>query len=410
MRRIVVVGASLAGHQAAAALRRLGYDGAVTVVGDEPHHPYDRFPLSKAYLAGRMGRRRLDLPELTTDPVPDVEWRFGERATGLDLAARAVTLSNGRAVEFDGLVVATGAQPSDAARVAGVEGAFTLRTVEDAQALRRVLRRRAQRVVVVGGGLIGAEVADTARARGHSVTLVDPADVPTTRSVGPDVAEHLLSLHRAAGIRVLRGRIQALDDQDGRVTGVLLDGGVRMPADVVVMATGTRPNVDWLQGSGLRTDRGLLCDDTLHAVGSDVVVAAGDVVRAPHPLLGEPVRVEHWQSTRDQADLAVANLLAGRADAQPFVDLPTFGTTIHGARVRLVGFAAGADSSRVLHGSLSSGEALLALGRDGCAIGIVSVNAHHLLPEATDRLRPGTPLGSLEAVARDDTPGVVAAL
>jgi 3-phenylpropionate/trans-cinnamate dioxygenase ferredoxin reductase subunit len=399
--RVVVVGASLAGHRAAAALRSLGYDGSLTVVGAEQHPPYDRFPLSKDYLAGRMSRRRLDLPDLARGSLPDVEWRFGAEATGLDLSTNTVRLDDGGSIGFDAVVVATGAEASGREQAEGVGGVFTLRTVEDAQALRRALRRRFARVVVVGGGLIGAEVAATAAERGHAVTLVDPGKLPTARSVGADVARLLLALHRAAGIEVVTGRMQALERLEGRVTGVVLDKGLRLPADVVLLATGTRPNVEWLRGSGLRTDRGLLCDATLHAAGSDIVVGAGDVVRAPHPLADEPVRVEHWHSTRHQADLAAANLLKGRAGAQPLVELPTFGTTIHGARVRLVGFAQGADTSRVLRGSVADGEALIGLARRGTVIGVVSLNAHHLLPGLTPLLRPGLSLGNLGAVVRD---------
>lgn len=265
MRRVAVIGASLAGHHAARTLRARGFDGAISVVGGERHRPYDRYPLSKGFLAGQTERRRLDLAD----------------------------------------------------------------------------------------------------------------DVPTSRTLGHLVARHLLGLHRAAGVHLrTRTRARGLEQQAGQVRGVVLDDGTVLPAGVVVMATGTRPNVDWLRDTGLDVAGGLDCRPTLHAVGSDQVVGAGDVVRVPHPLLGgAPLRVEHWASTREQAALAAENLLAGPADGRPLTALPEFGTTIHGARLRALGFPQAADSGRVVWGSLESGAAVVVLSRGGSAVAAISVNA-----------------------------------
>jgi len=396
MRRIVVVGGSLAGHRAAQALRGLGYDGQLTVVGSESHRPYDRFPLSKAFLT-----RLTDGAGLAIDGAPaDVVWRLGETATQLDLPGRQVILSDRTALRFDGLVVASGARPRDVALVEGVRGASVLRTVEDADEFRAVLECRTRRVVVVGGGLIGAEVAATAVAGGHHTTLVDPSDLPTARAVGGPVAEHLQRLHRAAGVHVhRRTRVRGLDVRAGVVTGVVLEDGSRLPADVVMMSTGTTPNVEWLQGSGLTVAGGLHCGATLHAVGTDRVVGAGDVVSAPQQLLdGESRRVEHWASTRDHADLAAANLLAGPEEARPLNALPTFGTTIHGARIRAVGFPQVADRSRVVWGSVETGRALVALGRGSQLVSVVSLDAHERLTPLVSQLRPGTSLDDLRSL------------
>jgi NADPH-dependent 2,4-dienoyl-CoA reductase/sulfur reductase-like enzyme len=373
VRRIVVIGASLAGHHAAQTLRARGYDGAVTVVGSEPHHPYDRYPLSKGFLTGETARPGLDI----AGDVPDVTWRLGETVTGVDLAGGRVILEHGGGLRFDGLIVASGASPRDAGSVAGVRGAFVLRTVEDAARLRGALAGAIRRVVVVGGGLIGAEVAATAVAAGHHTTLVDPATVPTSRTLGHLVAEHLCEQHRAAGVHLrTRTRVRRLDQEAGRVRGVVLDDGSTLAADVVVMATGTRPNVGWLRGTGIDVVGGLDCRPTLHAVGSDRVVGAGDAVRVPHPLLGgEAVRVEHWASTRHQAALAAENLLAGPDAGRPLTALPEFGTTIHGARIRGVGFPQLADHGRVVWGSLETGAAVVALERGGTAVAAISVNA-----------------------------------
>lgn len=397
MRRIVVVGGSLAGHRAAHALRGLGYDGQLTVIGSESHRPYDRFPLSKAFLA-----RQVDRVGLAIDGAPeDVVWRLGETATRLDLAGRQVFLGDRTSLRFDGLVVASGARPRDVVLVQGVRGAFVLRTVEDADAFRADLEARPRRVVVVGGGLIGAEVAAHAVARGHHTTMVDPSDLPTARAVGRPVAEHLQRLHRAAGVHVRRRtRMRELDVRAGAATGVVLEDGSRLPADVVMMATGTTPNVEWLQGSGLAISGGLECGPTLHARGSDRVVGAGDVVRAPQALLGgESPRVEHWASTLAHADLAAANLLVGPEEARPRAALPTFGTTIHGARIRAVGFPQVADRSRVVWGSVETGSALVALGRGSQLVAVVSLDAHERLTSMVSQLRPGSPLDNLQTVS-----------
>ncbi len=360
------------------------------MVGSEPHRPYDRFPLSKAFLT-----RRVDRAGLALDGAPDdVVWRLGETATQLDVAGRRVVLGNGSAVGFDGLVVASGARARDVALVQGVRGAFVLRTLEDADAFRADLETRPRRVVVVGGGLIGAEVAAHAVATGHDTTMLDPSDLPTVRAVGEPVAEHLLRLHRAAGVHVrARSRMRRLDVRAGAVSAVVLEDGTRLPADAVMMATGTRPNVEWLRGSGLPVSGGLECGPTLHVRGTDRVVGAGDVVRAPQTLLdGESPRVEHWASTLAHADLAAANLIAGREHARPLVALPTFGTTIHGARIRAVGFPQVADRSRVVWGSVETGGALVALGRGSRLVALVSLDAHERLASMASQLRPGTGL------------------
>jgi 3-phenylpropionate/trans-cinnamate dioxygenase ferredoxin reductase subunit len=372
MRRVVIVGGSLAGHHAAAALRGLGFDGSLVVLGAERHRPYDRFPLSKGFLTRDTSRPELDV----AGAVPDAVWRLGARATAVDLAGRTVVVDDREQIAFDGLVVASGARPRDLGSVDRVGGAF-----EDATLLRAALRGPARRVVVVGGGLIGAEVAATAVEHHHHTTLVDPSDVPTGRTLGRAVAEHLLTLHRSAGIDLRpRARARELDATDRLVRGVILDDGTCLPADIVVMATGTKPNVEWLAGSGLRTAGGLDCRATLHAVGSDRVVGAGDVVRAPHPLLGGgSARMEHWASTRQQAALAAENLLAGPASARPLTELPEFGTTIHGARIRAVGFPQLADRGEVVWGALEDGAAVVSLFRGPTAIAAVSVNATETL-------------------------------
>ena len=399
MRRIIVVGASLAGHQAARCLRDLGYDGDLTVLGAEVHRPYDRYPLSKAYLTGDLERRGLEIEPRDLD----VDWRLGQTATGLDLAGRYVTIDEADRAHFDGLVVATGSRPRLPFSIRrDVEGVFVLRTVEDGMALRAALAGGRSRLVVVGGGLIGAEVVSLASPAGHLTTLVDSSPVPTSRTLGLRVGEHLRSLHLANGVRLLSStRVSALDVKAGRVSGVHLHTGQRLDADVVVLATGTRPNIEWLQGSGLELSNGLSCRATLHANGSDLVVGVGDVVYAPHPALdGESVRLEHWASTRHQARIAATNLLVGPSSGCPQSELPVFGTTIQGAAIRVLGFPSHADDSEVVWGSIQDGEAIVAMRRRGRLVAAVAVNAREKLTLLQDRWERGTALPSQPAQPR----------
>jgi 3-phenylpropionate/trans-cinnamate dioxygenase ferredoxin reductase component len=386
LRRVVVVGASLAGHQVATRLRGLGYDGELTVFGAEAHQPYDRYPLSKTFLAGDV-----DEAGLAIEPGQlDIEWCLGQCVTGLDLPSRSITVDGGQRVPFDGLVVATGSRPRVPTSLRpGVDGVFVLRTLEDGAALRAALAAPQRRVVVIGGGLIGAEVASHAAAAGHLTTLVDSSPLPTARTLGSRVAAHLRTRHLEHGVTLLTvARLTDFDVRAGMVYGVRLDTGSRLDADVVVLATGTQPNTEWLHGSGLDLDDGLLCRPTLHAAGSDVVVGVGDVARAPHPLLeGEAVRVEHWASARHQASLAATNLLLRPAHGHAQSEPPVFGTTIHGAAVRGIGFPSKADSSDVVWGSIEAGEAVVAMHRRGRLVGAVALNAAEQLRLVDSQLR-----------------------
>ncbi|MDU0313111.1 FAD/NAD(P)-binding oxidoreductase [Phycicoccus sp. M110.8] len=379
LRNVVIVGASLAGHHVAATLRRLGYQGTVTVVGEEVEAPYDRYPLSKAFLVGTATRAQLSLD----DTVPDVEWHLGRRATGLDLTRRRVTVDEVGELPFDGLVIASGARPRDREAVAGIDGAFVLRTLGDAVALRKTLQGQRLRVVVVGGGLIGAEIVSEAARGGHHTTWAHSGSLPTSTSLGTLVAKHLVELHRAAEVRIEgRQRVESLGVAGGRVTHVNLHDGRRVDADVVVMATGTLPNVEWL-GAVVPTANGVLCGPTMHVRGTDRVVAVGDVARAPHAALaGQAVRVEHWASARHQAELAARNLVSPPTARRGWTELPTFGTTIQGTRIRCVGFPGLADRSDLSWGSLDSGSAGVCLSRRGQVVAAIGVNAE----DSVDRL------------------------
>ena len=311
---IVIVGASLAGSRAAQALRHEGFDGRVVVVGAEPHQPYDRPPLSKSLLAGQREFEACALPCDTAD----VEWRLGVSATRLDTARAELTLDDGDVLAYGGLVIATGARarrwpqawgPADA-----LEGVFTLRDAHDALALRAAFTHN-PRVVVVGAGFIGCEVAATARTAGLDVTVVDVADQPMP-ALGPTLGAHCAQLHRARGVHLRLGVGVARFEGDRHFEALRLADGSRIDADVAIVAVGAEPNTEWLAGSGLALQPGVVCDATLTAQGFDRIVCAGDAAAWPHPLAdGDLIRVEHWTNAAEQGALAARNLL--RETARP---------------------------------------------------------------------------------------------
>jgi 3-phenylpropionate/trans-cinnamate dioxygenase ferredoxin reductase subunit len=300
MRRLVVVGASLAGLRAAQAARKAGFDGDLVMVGAERHRPYTRPPLSKELLAGEHTVDRVHLP---CDEL-GVEWRLGVPAVSLDRGRRRVVLSDGEDVQYDRLILATGSRPRRWSG-AGAElgGVHVLRNLDDALALRAAFDGR-PRVAIVGAGFIGCEVAQTARKEDLEITLIDIAATPML-PLGPELGEWCAQLHRDRGVDVRLGTGVAGLIGEGRVDAVELADGERVPADVVVVGLGALPNVEWLRGSGLDLESGLACDATLTATGDPDILGAGDIVSWPHPLAdGEPIRIEHWTVAAEQGQLA----------------------------------------------------------------------------------------------------------
>lgn len=371
-RNIVVVGGSLAGVGAAERLRALGYEDDLTVLEQESCEPYERYPLSKEFLAGATGGVLA-----VRSSNAEIGLLTGVRAVGLDLSRRSIQLGDGRTLPFDGLVVATGARPRTPASGSPNGAVRWLRTLSDARALRADLDARPARTVIVGGGLIGSEVASAVAERGLPVTLIARGRVPLAESVGEPVARHLLRRHRQRGVRVLTER-QAVGvrRERGEVTEVLVDDSSRLPADLVVWATGTVPNVEWLAGSGLPISDGVRCEPTSFVVGQSRVVAAGDVVRTTYPGPGGHARrFEIWRLCVDQAALAAENLLLGPESSRALATEPGFGTTIHGERIRVSGYPGAADECHPIWGSLEAGRCVLVLRRRRAYVGAVAVNA-----------------------------------
>lgn len=350
MRTVTVVGASLSGLYAARELRAQGFDGRLLIVGAEPHLPYDRPPLSKDFLTGHTDEDQLALTDAEESAQLDATWLLGVGARGLDTRGRAVVLGDGRTVPTDGVVVATGASarrlPGD-----GLPGVHTLRTLDDARALRAELTTGPRRVVVVGGGFVGAETASSCTVLGHDVTVVETAPLPLVPQLGPEMAAVCAALHRRAGTRLVTGASVAGFRADGAapgaVTGVELRDGRVLPADIVIVGIGAVPNTGWLVGSGLRLQDGVVCDAGC-VTALPNVVAVGDVARV------DGSRAEHWTSATAQPRAAVASLLAGRT-VESARSLPYFWSDQYGARIQFAGRRHPADTVRIVEGDLDDG-------------------------------------------------------
>ncbi|MEU9346967.1 FAD-dependent oxidoreductase [Streptomyces sp. NPDC048278] len=379
--RIVVAGASMAGLRAAEQLRAAGWSGAVTLVGDEPHMPYNRPPLSKEVLAGRASFESLAFRPRTS--VSDVEWRLGRTVVAARLDERTVRLDDGTELPYDGLVVATGMRPRRLGCPGPRAGRHTVRTLDDARGLRAALTRPGVRVVVVGAGFIGCEVAATAVGLGVAeVTVVDPLPLPMAGPLGELLGRALLKRHEERGVRFALGSGVSGFLGDEQVTGVELSDGSVLPADVVVESVGSVANTEWLDGNGLDLTDGVLTDSCLRAGGRPDVVAVGDVARFPNARYdGVPRRVEHWSIPTDTAKHAARTLVADTAPV-PFAPLPTFWSDQHDFRLQSFGAPAlGKDDVRVLDGD-PAGDVLVGYHHDGRLVGVVALGGQAVAASA----------------------------
>ena len=363
MTRTVVVGASLSGLRTVQALRRKGDDGEIVLLGEEPHLPYDRPPLSKDVLAGGRAPTDTALTDAAQLAAIDVDLRIGTPALTLDLDARTLGLAEGT-LTYDRLVVATGSSPRRLPRSGHLAGVHVLRTLGDAQALREALTRT-QHLVVVGGGFIGCEVAAAARTLGVDVAVVDPLPVLMRRGLGDDVARRMTTRHAARGVALHLGRGVERLLGDTAVTGVLLDDGTTLPADAVVVGIGATPNTAWLAGSGLTVADGVVCDSTMQAAPD--VYAVGDVARWDHPRYGS-LRVEHWTAATEHA-LSVAATLTGTPT--DVAGVPYVWTDQYGTRLQVAGRLDEADEVEVVD---EDADRFLVRGRrDGTVVGVAGL-------------------------------------
>ncbi len=376
--RIVVVGASLGGVRTVQGLRRRGSDAEIVLVGDEPGSPdgvaADRPPLSKGFLADPSAAAP---PLVTAAELDALGVRLvSARATDLDLGSRRVALHGGEELAFDALVVATGSSPRLLPELESRAGVFSLRTAADAAAVRTAAHEGA-RVVVVGGGFIGAELAWTLSRLGHPVTVVEPLPTLMVRGLGSRVGEALTRRHTEAGVDLRLGTAVAGVEGADRVEGVRLVDGTLLPADVVVLGVGTVPETGWLADSGLELRDGVVCDEHLAAVGAEGVYAVGDVARWRAPRSGEDVRVEHWTNAVECAGVVAANLTGTPTVHDP---VPYVWTDQLGGKLQVFGRVRPQDELRVVHGDLD-GSFVAVSGGDGrlqAVIGFAAVK--QLLP------------------------------
>lgn len=335
---LVIVGASLAGLRAAQAVRREGYGGPVTLIGDEPHLPYDRPPLSKAYLADDAEPDYFVTPEeLMADGI---ELRLSTRVTALDPKSRQIVVGEER-IDYDVLVIATGASARLIPSVGNLHGVVTLRTLDDAIAIRGELGR-VKDVVVIGAGFIGSEMASAAKSRGARVTILEAAPVPLVRAVGERVGEAISGLHARHGVRLICGAsVDEIRGVNGRVTEVSMVGGERIPADLVIVGIGATPATGWLESSGIllcAVDGGVVCDEYLQT-SIPGVYAAGDVAHWPNAAMGISMRLENWTSAAEQGARAGLNAVLGHDEQLRFETVPYFWSDWYGHRIQFVGSA-----------------------------------------------------------------------
>ncbi|WP_211881708.1 FAD-dependent oxidoreductase [Pseudarthrobacter albicanus] len=385
--RIVIVGASMAGLRAAERLREEGFTGTLTLVGEEPHEPYDRPPLSKQVLAGSVPSEHTSLPRRRD---LDAIWRLGVAATGLDLAAKQLHLADGSRIAFDKLLIATGlrARPWPNAAEAALRGVLTLRTREDATALRQLLARHPRRVLVIGAGFIGCEVASVCRELDLPVTVAEAGPAPLLAALGGVIGAIAGELQTEKGVDLRCGvRVASLEgDATGQLRRARLSDGTTLEIDVAVAALGAVRNVEWLAGSGLACGVwGVACDAGCRAFDAnglvtDDVFVAGDIARAPQPMYGyQYLAVEHWGNAISQAEVAAHNMVSRETERWPHLEVPKFWSVQFGTEIKSVGVPSVADEVAIVQGSVALRRFVAVYGYKGRIVAAVAFNQNKWL-------------------------------
>jgi NADPH-dependent 2,4-dienoyl-CoA reductase/sulfur reductase-like enzyme len=410
--RIVIVGAGLAGLRAAEALRAEGFAGSVIVVGEERERPYDRPPLSKQVLIGFASADHTTLPQL--GPADDVEWKLGTRAVGLDRASKTVRLEGGGELPYDRCLIATGlrARPWPKEDEAQLDGVFVIHSISDATALRERLAAGPRRVVVIGGGFTGSEMASVCRMLGIDVSLIERGPAPLSGALGGVIGEVAAAMQRDAGVDLHCGvGVEALTGEDGRVTGARLSDGTELEADIVVVALGGIRNTEWLRNAGLAAGPlGVGCDAGCrvadeNGIVTDDVFVAGDVATFPVPLFRyQRVALEHWRNAVIQARVAAHNMICSESDRRPHISLPWFWSIQFEVNIKSVGIPNLADEVVVTQGSTDGRKFVAAYGMHGTLVGAVSFNNGRYL-EHYERLVASGASFPPDLSQVDDSPG-----
>ncbi|HEY7051666.1 MAG TPA: FAD-dependent oxidoreductase, partial [Mycobacterium sp.] len=358
------------GTRAAETLRQEGYDGALTIVGAERQAPYHRPPLSKKLLAGTVHRAGIDMA-----PQFDLDARVlrGASALTLDMSSRTVDVRDGNrdlSLGFDGLIIATGSAPREWPGGPVPDGVMLLRTVEDCLAIRHRLGSR-PRVVIIGGGFIGAEVAATCRSLGLEVALIEKAAGPMLAALGEEIARRFAELHRAHGVELRVGVGVDAFIGDGHVKAVRLTDGSQLPADLVVIGLGVTPATGWLDGSGLPVDDGVVCDATGAVEGATDVTAAGDVARWWHPLYEQHMRIEHWDHAARQGAAAARRLVAGPDGGCAYDEVPYFWSDQYDIKLQTLGVTTDYDAFEIVEGDPGRWQFVAAYGRGGQTVAVL---------------------------------------
>ncbi len=397
--RIAIVGASLAGLRAAEALRAKGFKGSLTIIGDEPHEPYDRPPLSKQVLKGWVPADHTKLPRLRR---VDADWKLGIAAVALDRINHVVKLANGEQVGYDRLLIATGtrARPWPTPEEGALRGVFTVRTVEDAAGLAAALKARPRRVLVVGSGFVGSEIASVCRDLDLPVTVAERGSGPLRGALGGVISDIAAAMMRDAGVDLRTGvAVDALDgDAAGHVRSARLSDGEVVDADVVVASLGSIRNVEWLEGAGLAAGQwGLACDAgcrafDINGVVTDHIFVAGDVARAPHVLYDyEFLSQEHWDNAALGAEVAANNMLHLEVGRRPHLPTPSFWSGQFGVNIKGVGVCSYGDEIVFTQGSPSQRRFAAAYGKRGRIVGAVTFNHGKWLPYYASLIEKSAP-------------------
>ncbi|MFM5951009.1 MAG: NAD(P)/FAD-dependent oxidoreductase [Micrococcales bacterium] len=373
---VVIVGASMGGLRAAEALRRFGYTGAITAIGDETWAPYNRPPLSKEVLAGdSVSHETVAFP--MREATADVGWVLGNRVVSADLEHSTVTTQDGEVFEYSHLIIATGLRPKKQVYPNNIHaGRHIIRTLDDAMGLRQALQP-GQKVVVLGAGFIGCETAATARKLGCDVTIVAPGSVPMRRPLGDELAGELQRRQEAEGVKFLMKRTVTDLIGESHITAVALDDGSELACDVFIEAIGSLPNTEFLDGNDIDITDGLLCDGNLHAVKTSGgswsnVWGVGDVVRFPNSRYDNVARrVEHWNIPSECAKY-VGSAIATGETAEAFRPLPSFWSDQFDVHILAYGLLAIADSNKLVQGSLD-GDCVFEYYREGELVGAAGI-------------------------------------